>query len=307
MVAGARPFFIVNPAAGGGRAARAVPVIRAAMRAERVAAEVVCSTSAGDASALARRAAREGYRPVAGVGGDGTLQAVVNGLLAEPSPPPLAGTGNDFARSLGLPRRLDAALRLVCRGEADLVDVGRCGERFYLNIGGVGMDAEVAASLNRRTRRGRSGRLAYLLAIVAEVARYRNREVIVSLDGRPLARRALLVAVGNGAYYGGGQMICPAATMTDGLLDICIVGDVPRWEVLWLLPGVAAGRHVRHPKVECYRARRVRIEAAPGVRVHLDGEGAGHPPVEFSIVPGALRVVGAGRPAGQAGKEDDGR
>jgi diacylglycerol kinase (ATP) len=290
-----RSLVIVNPVAGGGRARRAVPTILATLERTGVISEVQYSRHPGDAEDLARRAAAEGLAPVIGVGGDGTLQEIVNGLLTAADPPPLgivpAGSGNDFARGLGLPLAARHAAALIAGARAVAVDLGRSGGRYYLNVAGVGFDAEVAAAV------ARGGRWRYLAATVRNLWRYRNQPLVVHVDGEVVARRALLVAVANGPCYAGGMRICPDARPSDGLLDVCVIGDVTRLEILRLLPGVFFGRHARHPKVEFRRSRVVRIEGPPGTRAHVDGESCGTVPVEFRAVPAALRVLGATVPA----------
>ncbi|MBI4497121.1 MAG: diacylglycerol kinase family lipid kinase [Chloroflexi bacterium] len=288
----------MNPAAGGRRALRAVPAIRAALRDRMAAADLVFSQGPGNAAELAYQGARAGYAPIVGVGGDGTLQEVVNGLLRVPHPPPLGivpvGTGNDFARGLALPATVEEAVCRIHEGAIGAVDVARCGIRYYLNVGGAGFDAQVAAAVNGRRWRWLQGPFPYLLCVLQELWRYTNQELVLHLDGHTLHRRALLVAVANGPFAAGGMRICPQAVPTDGLLDVCIVGDVARREVLALLPRVFTGGHARHPKVEFYRARTVQIEGPAQVRVHVDGESVGHLPGEFHIVPGGLRVIGVG-------------
>lgn len=288
-----RALYIVNPAAGGGRAARLAPRLGALLRGLGAQAEVVVARGPGDLEDLAERGAREGYSPVVAVGGDGTVQGVANGLLRAPRPPPLgvvpAGRGNDLARTLRLPGDVEGATRLILGGATRRIDLGRCGGRFYLSAGGAGFDARVGRVVGRT---GSGGALAYALAVLAELRRYEPADLTLHLDGEALRRRSLLVAVANGRYYGGGMLIAPRARPDDGLLDVCIGGDLSRREVLALLPGIYYGRHVRHPKVEFRRARRVRIEGPPGTPVHLDGESASDLPAEFEVVPGALLVVG---------------
>lgn len=286
--------MIVNPAAGAGRARRAARELTATLRALGLQVECVETSAPADGERLARGAVTEGYGPVVGVGGDGTLQEIANGLLTLPCRPPLGvvptGRGNDFARSLGLPRAPADVATLIGRQTTRTVDLARCETRHYLAAAGVGFDAEVATAVRRS---GARGALSYVLHTLLELRRHANRELTIHLDGRPLQRRAFLVAVANTRFYGGGMMICPEADPSDGLLDVCIIGNVSRAEVVRLLPGVYFGRHARHPAVEFHRVRRVRVEGPPATRVHVDGEAAGEAPVSFEIVPRALEVIAA--------------
>ena len=292
------PTFIANPTAGGTSATRNIHRIRTVLRHLAVDGEIVISQHAGHAEKLATNAARSGVERVVAVGGDGTVQEVANGLLAHPDPPPMGvvpvGRGNDFARSIGLPMQLEEAVRLACTGLASHHDVGRAAGRHFLNAAGAGFDGEVAAAVYRARHRWQRTKLVYLATTLLELRRYRNRDLVIEIDGTTLDRRALLVAIANGPYYGGGMMICPQASTTDGMLDVCIIGDISRREALKELPGIYRGRHVSHPAVEFHRARRVRVDGEPGTRVHLDGESVEQFPLDVEIVPRALEVVSVG-------------
>ncbi|HEV2122787.1 MAG TPA: diacylglycerol kinase family protein [Chloroflexota bacterium] len=292
-----RPLFLVNPVAGGGRGRRVVPALRIALRARGLSDDDIQMTQGpGHAMALAVEAAKSERGPVVGVGGDGTLQEIANGLMAVNNPPVLGvipvGTGNDFARSLRIPAALDEAVAVALCGTSSSIDLGRCGERYFLNIGGAGFDAQVSRAVNTAPQSLRVGALPFVLYTLRELINNRNREMTVWLDGGPaIRRRVFTVSVGNGPFSGGGMRICPDASREDGLLDVCIVGDVSRPEVVRLLPQVFSGAHVRHPKVEIHRAASIRVEGPPDASVHVDGEVIGTVPVEFGVTPAALRVV----------------
>jgi YegS/Rv2252/BmrU family lipid kinase len=230
------------------------------------------------------------------VGGDGTLHEIVNGLLRTPQPPELAaipvGTGNDFAHCLGIPKSILEAVALACKGTCSLAtDVGLCGDRYFLNVAGIGFDADVAMAVNRAPGVLRRLPYAFVLYTLRELVRNRRHPLDIYLDGRHVQRQSLLVAVANGRFYAGGMMIAPPASRSDGLLDVCIIGDVSRREVLRLLPSVFHGGHIKHPKVELHRARVVRIEGLPTTLAQLDGEVIGSAPLQFEVVPRALTIV----------------
>ncbi|HEY3063498.1 MAG TPA: diacylglycerol kinase family protein [Chloroflexota bacterium] len=291
-----RPLFVFNPAAGGGRhTARLLPMVRAAVAAHGGA--VVCTERPGHAVELARGAAAQRFDAVVGVGGDGTLHELANGLLdcGVGTPPALgavpAGTGNDFVRSLGLPTDPSAAIDLVWAGATQIIDLARCGERFFLNAGGVGFDSRVARDAQRIPKSLRIGTLPYVAGVLWEVIRNTSNEVVLELDEQRIQRRSLMVAIANGAFYAGGMMICPHAKRDDGLLDVCVVGEMPRRDVLRLLLSVFSGGHVGHPLVEFHRTRRLRIECAAGSEIQLDGELVGSLPAVFEVAPNALRAI----------------
>lgn len=291
-----RPLFVLNRTAGGGRGHRAEALVRAALREHGGRGELVCTERPWHAAELAEQGARAGYGPVVGVGGDGTLAEIANGLLRVADAPPLAavpvGTGNDYARCLGLPGDPAAAVRLVWRGVPARMDVGLCGERAFLNAGGVGFDARVGRRASAMPRALRRGALPYVAAVLVELGRNDKYDLTLGLDGRRVRlESSLLVAVANGRYYGGGMKVCPDASREDGLLDVCVVGDLSRAGVLGLLPRVFWGGHVGHPEVAFHRAREVTIEGPAECGVQVDGEALGGVPATFRVLPGALRAM----------------
>lgn len=294
-----RYFVIVNPVAGGGRAGRLWPKLEAGLLAHGLAFEHVFTKDIGHATHLAAQAYREGYRHFVAVGGDGTLQEMVNGLPleaagCETSPPVVgwipAGTGNDFARSVGLPADPLIAVDNLVHGYPRAVDLGRVNGRRFLNVAGVGFDAKVADRVNRFKRKVR-GALPYLVATGLVLARYRNTQVRVTVDGQTRVVTALLVAVGNGQYYGGGLMVCPRASYDDGLLDVCIGGDLNRRETLRALAKIFRGKHLGLPKIQYLQGRELRIDGSPEMLAHADGQVIGGLPVTVEIRHGALTLI----------------
>jgi diacylglycerol kinase (ATP) len=250
---------------------------------------------------LLRRETEEAFaRGVDGlivVGGDGMVSLGVNVLAGSDVPFGLvaAGTGNDFARALGVPhddpaRAIDALVGALERPPTAVdVAVARHGELTtrYGVVLSAGFDAIVNERANRMVRPRGPNR--YVLALVRELATFRPREYVLEIDGVRRTQRAMLVSVANTSSLGGGLRIVPDAELTDGLLDVFIVHPLSRAALLRVLPKVYAGAHVNHPAVEFVRARRVRIEADE-VIAYADGERIGPLPVEVDVAPGALRV-----------------
>jgi len=285
------PLVIVNPAAGGGRAGRAVDWLAAR------GAEVRITSRPGEAEELAAHAGDHGR--VIAVGGDGTVQEVVNGLLATSSPSVLGlvpvGTGNDLARSLGVPLKLDAAWEAASAGETRQLDVARATNgagrvRWFASAGGIGFDAQVAAAMAQR-RGWQASRAGYLLTTLAELRRFSNCQVKLTIDDATFEGPVLFIAAANGAYYGGGMRIAPDARVDDGRLDVCVVGDISRLTALRQLPNLYRGTHIRHPAVTMHEGVRLRIEGAPETRIHLDGEPFGGLPLDVELHSAALRVA----------------
>jgi diacylglycerol kinase (ATP) len=289
--------LFVNPTAGRGRGARAARPAASALRDAGFSVRTVLGDDPRDALARARAAVEEGTGALIAVGGDGmanlALQAVVGtgtpfGLVA-------AGTGNDFARALGMPLREPAAAgrmiadALKC-GRVRDIDLGRVGDRWFGAVLASGFDSRVNDRGNRM--RLPLGRFKYDLAIVAELAAFRPLPYRITLDGGEVREvEATLVAVGNGPSYGGGMRICPGADLTDGLFDVTVVGECSRATLLRVFPRVYRGTHVGHPAITVLRAASVEL-AAEQVTGYADGEPVGPLPLTARCVPGALRVVG---------------
>jgi diacylglycerol kinase (ATP) len=305
----ASPLVIINPIAGSGRAHGLAPRIRAWVDARGRVARILETRERGHAERLASTAGDLGHDRVVVVGGDGTIQEVVNGLLTAARAsgdgvPALGvvpgGNGNDLVRNLSLPLDPMAALAVALGEETRSIDVAVASApdgrlRHFAVAGGVGFDARVAHVMYGHRMPWQRGRAGYFLSTFLELLRFRNhrlRLTLVTQEGdRDIERTSLLVAFANGPYYGGGMQICPGADPSDGFLDVCVAGDLSRWEALRLLPGIYHGAHVGHPKVEFVRARTIRFDGDDGTLVHLDGEPFGAIPVSVELLPGALRVA----------------
>lgn len=300
------PLLIVNPVAGDGRALHLEPWLRRHLEAEAPSARMVETEAPGHARELARQAAGNGYDRVIAVGGDGTVQEVVNGIIESGSAISMGilagGAGNDLARSLHLPHRGQEALSVALGADLMRIDVGVASRgdgaaterRYFAAAGGVGFDAQVAAVMYQRAW-WQHGRIGYLLSTLWELQRFRNQALRLRMETPEgpleLERTALFVAFANGMYYGGGMQICPSATVVDGWMDLCIVGDISRLEAVRQLPGMYRGAHVTHPAVEFQRARSVVIDGDAGTRAHLDGEPFGTVPLHLEMRHAALDVA----------------
>lgn len=290
-----RTFFVVNPAAGRGRARRIWEQIRPRLT-ELGEWGFAHTQRPGHATELARMAATQGYVRVVALGGDGTLSEVVNGLAGTGAALAVvpAGTANDFIRSAGIPARPFAAAELAMTGPVRPVDLGeiRSGDRsrYFINVAGFGFDAEVARAVNAYPKFF-GGTVPYVLGILTTLWRYRPVPVELEVDGRPLHRKVFLGAVAIGQSYGGGMLIAPEAADDDGLFDVCLAGDVGPLQVLRLVPKIYSGGHRAHPQVEFFRCRRLSVRCRAPVSCQADGELAGPLPATFLIHPGGMPCV----------------
>ena len=294
--------LIVNPTAGRGRAGREVTQIRRLLGPTAAGWVWHYTQKPGDAATLAREAAEAGVRRIIAVGGDGTLHEVVNGVLShseEADRTPLVGlipfgTGNDFARSLGLFGSLETACRAVAGDTVRQIDIGLIdglgtgGPRRFLVLTGTGFDARTAQTVNSGIK-FLSGPLAYVWGAVATLRTFQPFALTLTLDGGPPRRvQAMFVSFANAETTGGGMKIAPGATVDDGWLDICLVETVSKPTLLYQLTQVFSGRHVRCPAVSLLRARAIHVDADPPQPLLIDGEVCGTTPATITLRPGAL-------------------
>ncbi|WP_329212796.1 diacylglycerol kinase [Streptomyces sp. NBC_00683] len=287
--------LFVNPTAGRGRGARAAQPAASALRDAGFSVRTVLGEDADDALRRAREAVAAGTGALIAVGGDGMMSLALQAVAGTGTPLGVVavGTGNDFARALGLPIRDPAAAgRLAAEalkaGTEREIDLGRVGERWFGSVLASGFDSRV----NDRGNRMRwGGRFKYDLAILAELAAFRPIPYRIRLDGGPVREiEATLIAVGNGSTYGGGMRICADAVMDDGLFDVTVVGDCSRSTLLKVFPKVYRGTHLDHPQVTVHRVASIELAAA-GVTAYADGEPLGALPLTATCVPGAVRVL----------------
>jgi diacylglycerol kinase (ATP) len=290
--------FLVNPASANGATGRRWPALEARARALGLQGRSLLSERPGHLQELAAQAAEDGSLLVV-VGGDGTLNEVVNGAAgraAEVAVIP-AGTGRDFGRTYRIPSRFDDAVRVVLEGTTRTIDLGRAEfetsdgvrRRLFANAASVGMSGAVARRANSMSKR-LGGRATFYAALVREFLGWTNTEMRVEFDGGE--RRGLMhdVVVANGRFLGGGMKLAPDAHPDDGLFDVVLVGDVSKLDFVTTSPKLYRGGHVGHPRIEVVRSRAVSVEAELPMLVELDGESAGTTPARFEVVPEALRL-----------------
>ncbi len=288
--------LIVNPTAGRGAAGRRVPEIRRLLGAAGRDWAWHYTRARGDATRLAREAALGGTKRVIAVGGDGTLHEVVNGILGTGAAAGLIpfGTGNDFARGVGLFGSLETACRAAAGDTVRHMDVGVIegsnteGERHFLVLAGTGCDARTAQTVNAGIRH-LSGALAYVWGAILTLRTFEPFALTLTLDGDPPRRlQAMFASFANVATTGGGMKIAPGATPDDGCLDICLVGAVSKATLLYQLTQVFGGKHVGHPAVSMLRARIIQVDADPPQPLLIDGEVRGTTPATIRLLPGIL-------------------
>ncbi len=285
---------VVNRTAGKGKCGRLWPQIAAYLEELGLRFQVEFTQGAGDAIQLARQAADSGASTVLAVGGDGTLNEVVNGLVGHTETTlgiiP-AGSGNDFIRSLGLkPADWQAACQIIAKGKTKAVDLGQVNGRHFINVSGVGFDATVVNCANTWGKAHFSSTLAYVAAVLKTLREFKPSHVKIQLDGQEVETLSWLVVVASGQYFGGGMWIAPQADIQDGFFDVCVLGNVSKLEFLRAFPSIFSGKHLSHPAIKFYRARHVRVEADGPMLAQTDGEVIGQTPISFQVRPEGLRI-----------------
>ena len=296
--------LIVNPVAGAGKTAKKWPKIMDLLQSIGLRFEHDLTEAPGHARELAKSAAKKGYQLVVSVGGDGTINEVVNGLYDAGNIADVmlgiisTGTGSDYIRTIGIPRAYQEACLCLKSPRKFAVDVGvveyfsgnQMVKRLFVNFAGLGFDAEIVKATTQKYKTLNST-ASYLTGLFTALLLYKNKGVTLVVDGAAIERKICTILVNNGKYGGGGMFAAPDANLADGLLDILIIGDLSKPDLLWSLPRVYRGTHLTHPKITMKRAREIEIQSAEAVFLQADGELLGGLPAHFYILPAVLNVA----------------
>jgi diacylglycerol kinase (ATP) len=293
--------FLVNPASDNWATERRWPEIARRAAGVGLRGDALFSRRSGDLTSLARQSADGGASLLVVVGGDGSVNEVANGVAGLDGVEVAViarGTGWDFVRTLGIPRRIEDAAATALQGRTRAIDLGRVSFRpwaggeasaYFANVASAGMSGAIARRANETTK-ALGAKASYLWATFAVFARWRNDVVDVNVDGESRRGRMHDVVVANGRYFGGGMMICPDAKPDDGAFDVLLIGDLTKGDLVLTLPKTYRGRHLPHPKAELLRGTAVVVEPAEPLPIQLDGEQPGTTPARFEIARNALRV-----------------
>jgi diacylglycerol kinase (ATP) len=283
---------IYNPAAGRGRARRNVREVEEYLRARGARVDCEPSTGPDDLVRIAAESSRAGYDRVVVCGGDGTVNLAIREFdLAKGTLGVIpTGSGDDFAKVMGIPRNIRRACDVVIGGTVREVDVALANGLRYLGVAGLGFDSEVADFANRNVRFLR-GSAVYLYAIFRVLPRFTPRPVCIRTEDGIRNENIMFAAIGNTRQYGGGIRITPDAVIDDGLLDICIVHQTTRMELLKTLPKAYTGAHVKSAFVEMGRGKSFEFSSDTAMAVYADGEPLTRTPVVFGLAGERLRVL----------------
>lgn len=288
--AGDEVALLINPSAGRGRGARAGRRAAHRLAEAGLAVRQLAGRDVREAADLARESVEDGVRALVVVGGDGMAHLGLQAVAGSGTPFGVvpAGTGNDFARALGLPLGdADAAANIVAAGHLREIDLGRTDGQWFAGVVAAGFDAKVNDRVNRM--RWPKGPRRYDLATFAELGVFTPIPYHLELDDEVLELEAMLIAVGNIPSYGGGLRITPGAELDDGVFDVVVVAPVSRLTLVRAFRRVKHGTHTAYPFVTVHRAQRVKLDA-PGITAYVDGERLGPLPRTFDVVPRAQQV-----------------
>ena len=304
-MSGQSSLFIVNPVAAAGKTGSVWPEIEKELHSLGLEFDHRFTEAPNHATALAREGVEQGCEIVVAVGGDGTVNEVVNGLMSPGGEQAeatlgvvITGRGSDLARTIGVPSDYGEACARLAGDRTMTVDLGlvtfhqegESRQRYFVNVGGGGFDGEVAKRANQAPN-FMGGTIPYLTSLVTTLLAYQNKPIELVLDDRePIAMVANSVVVANCQYFGGGMRVAPDADPNDGLFDVIVIGDVDKIEFLMTVPKVYDGTHLTHPQVDAYRARRVEVRSDLPLLLQVEGEVCGHTPLIFEIIPAALQI-----------------
>lgn len=307
-MSGAAVLFIVNPASGGGRSGREWAAIEGWLPSTGIPFEIVMTTRPLEATEIAERAVRESRPVVVAVGGDGTVNEVVNGFFHNGAPIPTTsrmamvplGTGGDFRRTLNIPLDHRAAMEVLKTGIPRRLDAGcvtyrahdgSTAVRHFINIADAGLGGEVVHSVN--SGRKRLGSATFTLTSFMALMRWKNKRMNVVVDGASHDIKAQQVVVANCQYFGGGMRMAPTASPTDGVFDVILVGNAGKLETIRGLGTIRNGAHldVHNPNIQLMYGKRISVSSPEQVRIDLDGEDPGTLPALFEIQPSAIEFI----------------
>ena len=254
--------------------------------------EMAGSSSAGDLTRRASRAAEQGFDRIVIVGGDGTWHYAINGLAYTGLPAALisCGRGNDYRRNVNFPKKTVDAVQVALEGPTRDLDLIWTGQRYYIGVGGVGFDSEVTECANTQVPI-LAGTAAYSVAVFYKLLAFKPKRLKIVHDGGVFEDWVMFAVFGNSKSYGGGMYITPNAVMDDGLIDVLIVEKISIPSLLATMPKVFSGRHIPHPNIRTLRTTRAELYSPDKMELYGDGEYIGPVPVALEIKPGALKAV----------------
>lgn len=268
-------LFVINPEAGKNKSQDIAFSIREKMKFSNIEFDIVKTTEPGEAIDISKKGLIDGYDTIVAVGGDGTVNEVAMGLILSGHGNlgiiPM-GTGNDLVKSLDISMNPEEAIDVILRGKSKSINVGRANNKPFLNVASIGLDAEVVKN-TLRVKKYIRGKFAYIIGLIMTLFSYKHKRILMELDELSIERNALLVAVGNGKYYGGGMKICPDANLEDDYFHICLIKKISKLKLLFIFPSIFNGKHLKYTNyVTIYKAKKISIQCQDEMYLNIDGE-----------------------------------
>jgi len=303
-------LVIVNPTAGGSKAKDDWPYIKELLAKQGLQHDTEFTTRKLHAMVITRNKILQGYHKIIVVGGDGTMNEVINGVFAQDKVPTdeimlgliTVGTGNDWGKMFNIPSDYEAAIETILNQRTFIQDAGlvtyrrkdQVWNRYFINIAGMGFGAKVVAKTNKLKARGKSNPRIYMLNIFTSLLKYKSIQASISIDGDSFRRKLFSMNVGIGKYNGGGMMQVPDAIADDGLYSITLIKKMGRIRVIASMKKLYNGKIGEHKRVESYTGKKIMIDSPKQLQLETDGETLGHSPIEFEIIPRSVKVIANG-------------
>ncbi|MDF2673534.1 MAG: diacylglycerol kinase catalytic region [Clostridiales bacterium] len=285
-------LFIVNPTAGKGYANSLTTFIDEECRKSKIDYLIKCTSTPSDGTSISRWGAEKGFDRIVAVGGDGTVNDVLNGIVGTSAALGVipGGSGNDFIRSINKHKEIKKIINDNIYGKILKSDIGICNGKYFINVASSGFDAQVVME-TEKAKKIFSGSLAYIAAVIKTIFMYKGRKVNIKIDDYILTENTLLVAVANGKYYGGGMLPAPRAELDDGYFDVCHIKQVPKAKMLLLFPRFIKGKHESIKEVSVFKGKKIVIDSNEELPVNLDGETFYSSQINFEILPKGINII----------------
>jgi len=300
-------LVVVNPNAGKGLGEKDWNIISGLLGKYGISVSPLFTASKNHAVQLTRESISKGFRDIIVVGGDGTLNEVVNGIFLQHDCPTAditlamipVGSGNDWSKLYSIPLDYEGAIRIIRDHRTRLHDAGLVEfhngsaqvNRYFLNIAGLAFDAAVVERTNRQKEKGRKGKALYLVNLLHCLLFYKPVHTNIEIDGTLIRQDVFTISIGIGRFSGGGRKQTPGAIPDDGMFDMTIVNKIGKIDIILSLKMLYDGTILKHPKIQGFTGKRIRVDSAPPTFLEVDGESLGHTPVTFSSIPASLKIV----------------
>lgn len=303
-------LVVVNPAAGGGKAGKDWEFINSLLLKHNIRFDPVFTDRRLHAMVISRAKVAAGYTRIIVVGGDGTMNEVINGIFAQEKFPTdeiilgmiCVGTGNDWGKMFNIPSDYEEAILTIKNQKTFIQDAGvvsysrsnKTWHRYFINIAGMGFGAKVVARSNKLKSKGKSSPGLYLMTLFTSLLSYRSIKSFIEIDGTSIKRKVFSLSIGIGKYNGGGMIQIPDAVADDGLYSITLIKKMGKVRIVANIKKLYNGKITKHRKVESYTGKVININSPSVLHLETDGETLGHSPLAFRIIPKSVKVIANG-------------